>query len=78
MASTRAITDTIATLPLRINPQRIGYLKFILEGYDGMALVTTVNAKEGQIIIRYPTSFHHDLAAIIADVAPQIFRANVH
>lgn len=57
----------LATLPLRIVPQRIGYLKFILEGYDGMALVTTKNASDGEIVIRYPPSFHVDLIAIIHD-----------
>lgn len=65
---------TIATLPLRIDPRRIGYFKFILEGYDGMALVTTINAKEGTIIIRYPSFFHDDLLSIIDDVTPLIFQ----
>ena len=66
----------MATLPLRIDPRRIGYFKFILEGYDGMALVTTINAKEGAIIVRYPSFFHDDLLAIIDDVAPLIFKPN--
>jgi hypothetical protein len=65
---------TIATFTLQIDPKRIGYLKFILEGYDGMALVTTINAKEGAIIIRYPSFFHDDLMAIIGDVAPLILK----
>jgi len=64
----------ISILTLRIDPQRIGYLKFILEGYDNMALVTTINAKEGIVIIRYPTTFHNDLSAIISDVSSRIFQ----
>ena len=63
---------TIATLPLRIDPTRIGYFKFILEGYDGMDLVTTINAKEGDIIIRYPSFFYDDLLSIIEDVSSLI------
>ena len=62
----------IHTLPLCIVPQRIGYFKFILEGYDGMALVTTIDAKEGRIVVRYVSSFYHDLMAIIQDVSPLI------
>ncbi len=66
----------INSLPLRIDPRRIGYLKFILEGYDGMALVTTINAKDGDIVIRYPASFHSELTAIIKDVSLLIFEAH--
>ena len=66
-------TCTIAALPLRIDPKRIGFLKFILEGYDGMALVTTIDAKAGDVIIRYPSFFHDDLLAIIDDLAAKIF-----
>lgn len=69
-------STAISTLPLRIDPQRIGYLKFILEGYDNMALVTTVNAKEGHVSIRYPATFYNDLSAIIADVSSFIFQGH--
>jgi len=68
------VTCTIATLPLQIDPRRIGYFKFILEGYDGMALVTTINAKEGDIIVRYPSFFYEDLLSIIDDVSSLIFK----
>ncbi len=68
------LSTMIATLPLQIDPRRIGYLKFILEGYDGMALVTTINAKAGDIIIRYPSFFHDDLLAIIDDESSRIFK----
>lgn len=67
-------STAISTLPLRIAPQQIGYFKFILEGYDNMALVTTIDAKEGIVIIRYPATFHNDLSAIISDVSSLIFQ----
>ena len=70
------VNCTIATLPLQIDPKRIGYFKFILEGYDGMALVTTINAKNGDIIIRYPSFFYDDLLCIIEDVSPLIFKSH--
>jgi len=66
----------LATLPLRIDPRRIAFLKCILEGYDGMALMSTVNAKDGDILIRYPPFFHDDLLAIIDDVALRLFPAH--
>lgn len=61
------------TLLLQIPPHRIGFIKFILEGYDGMALVSTIDAKSGSIIIRYPLPFHDDLVAIIANLSPLLF-----
>lgn len=66
------LSTELSTLPLRIDPRRIGYLKFILEGYDGMAQVTTVDAKEGRITIRYPSLFHDGLMAVIDDLSPRI------
>lgn len=67
---------TITTLPLQIDPKRIGYFKFILEGYDGMALVTTIDAKKGSIMVRYPLFFHDDLLSIIKDVSSRIFNSH--
>jgi hypothetical protein len=67
-----ALPAELSTLPLRIDPRQIGYLKFILEGYDNMALVTTIDSKEGLIIIRYSSTFHGDLMAIIEDLSPLI------
>jgi hypothetical protein len=71
-----ASLSELATLPLRIDCRRIGYLKFILEGYDNMALVTTLNAREGMIVLRYPPSFHDELLAIIDDLSPLIFQSD--
>lgn len=62
----------LRTLTLRIDPRRIGYLRFLLEGYDGMALLTTLNAKEGRVMIRYPSAFHDDLTALLDDVAARL------
>jgi len=33
----------------RIDRREISFLRFILEAYDGIAVVTTINAKEGLI-----------------------------
>ena len=38
-------------LYLRIRPEKISWLKFILEGYDGLAVLSTVNAKSGLVKI---------------------------
>jgi len=33
----------------RIDRREISFLRFILEAYDGIAVVTTINAKEGLV-----------------------------
>ncbi len=55
----------LATLTLRVPRQQIGFLRFILEGYDNMALMTTVDPQRGWVLIHYPPSFHDDLTAIL-------------
>lgn len=37
-----------------MNPSRIAFLRFILEGYDGLALLSTENAHSGEIVVRFP------------------------
>ncbi len=34
---------------LLIRPERIGWLRFILEGYDGLAVLTTISAEKGLV-----------------------------
>ncbi len=38
---------------LRIRPHRIHFLKFILEAYEGLAVLSVFRPKEGLIYIRF-------------------------
>ena len=38
----------------RVDRRKIGYMKFIFEGYDGIANLTTLNADLGIISINIP------------------------
>lgn len=33
----------------RVDKQKIGFIRFVFEGYDGIANATTIEAKEGHI-----------------------------
>lgn len=46
--------ENCVRLELTINSSRIAFWKFILEGYDGLAVLSTLNAKEGHILLRFP------------------------
>ena len=61
-------------LRLEITPDRIHFLKFILEGYDGLALLSTVDAGQGIVEIRYPPEIESDLKKILQSIGPQIIK----
>ena len=57
-------------LHVSINPERIYFLKFILEGYDGLAIQSTIDAKSGIVEIRYPPEMENDLQLLLAELKP--------
>ena len=61
-------------LRYRISPERIHFLKFILEGYDGLALLSTENAEQGLVTIRYPPEIESDLKNLLKSIEPQIIK----
>ena len=61
-------------LRLRISPERIHFLKFILEGYDGLALLSTENSGQGLVEIRYPPEIESDLKELLQSIEPQIIK----
>ncbi len=54
---------------LNIVPSRYYYLKFILEGYDGLCLLSTVPGKKGCVCIRTPQESIKVLFDLLADIA---------
>lgn len=59
-------------LYLRIDPCRIHYLKFLLEGYDGLAVLSTIDVRSGLVLIRYPIHSQTVLFALLSDLATDI------
>ena len=57
---------------LRINPRRIYFLKFLLEGYDGMAILSTVDARQGVVMVRFPREASTLLFDLLADLSAKI------
>ena len=52
-------------LQCTVPSSKIGYLKFLLEGYDGMTTLSTIDNREGTILIRYAICFEQQLLAIL-------------
>lgn len=64
-------------LQIRIGPDRIHFLRFILEGYDGLAQLTTVNAKLGLVELRYFPGEKETVLQLVDNLALVIHQENV-
>ena len=61
------ILDTIKKY-LRIDRREICFLKFILEAYDGIASLTTVNSDLGVVRLHIPPGCSEDVEIILQDL----------
>ena len=59
---------------LRIPPDRIHYLKFILEGHDNLATLSTVDARQGLVKISYTPEVEEDLTQLLTEIASDIVK----
>ncbi len=61
-------------MQLEISPNRIHFLKFILEGYDNLAIMSTVDVRQGLVEIRYPPEVKKDLTDLLTEIASDIVK----
>jgi hypothetical protein len=57
-------------LYLGIAPGRFHFLKSILEGYDGLATLSSVDGKIGTVRLRYPAESEALLFELLSALAP--------
>lgn len=55
-------------IELQIAPERIGFLKFILEGYDGMAVLSTIDSETGRVLLRFPPEAKTDIEGLLTSL----------
>lgn len=58
----------------RISPQRFHYLKFIIEGYDNLAVVSSISGRHGIVRLRCSQECLVELIGLMADIAASIKR----
>lgn len=51
---------------LRLRPRDIDFLNKIMEGYDGLGIVSTVDREEGLVVIRVTPDTRNDVLGIIS------------
>ena len=57
---------------LKIHPRDIAYIQFILEGYEGLATISTVDPHEARIDFSIMPDFVIEVDQIIADLGRNI------
>ena len=63
---------SIKTLSLEITPSMVYFLRFILEGYDNMFVLTTVDKEKGLVEIQYCESARQQLERILEEIGGEI------
>ena len=53
---------------LRLDPKRINFLNQIMEGYEYLGAVTTLNRSAGIVIIRATPDTSHEVREILANL----------
>jgi hypothetical protein len=56
----------------RVAREAIAYLKFILEGYQGLAVLKTLDARQGLVSVHIAPGAEKDIALILDDLAGEI------
>ena len=56
----------------QVDKREISFLKFIFEAYDGIAILTTIDAKSGKIVLKIPPGCEADAEALMADMNKSI------
>lgn len=48
------------------------YMKFVLEAYEGLSTMSTVDGKRGIVKVNYPVPFRDDLAGLMEGISREI------
>jgi hypothetical protein len=68
--------DTISLI-IQIPPQEIAYLSFIIESYEGVAVVRTIDPRAGLVELMVSPHFQVEMDAVLADLAREFPVQNV-
>ena len=56
----------------RIDRREISFLKYILEAYDGLAVLTTVDSEKGIIVVNIAPGCEADVEMILQDLKKNV------
>ncbi len=64
--------DSLEKVYLKIRTNKFYYLKFILEGYDGLAILSSSGIQKDIVMLRYPVEQRSTLFPLLASIAKDI------
>ena len=64
-----AMASSLASCRIRIDPEQIYFLKFILEGYDNLTIMSTVDRIDGVMELKYPLDLEEDVKGVLQSMA---------
>ena len=59
-------------LRLTVDRDKIAWLKFLLESYEGLALITTLDAASGKVLLRVGSGAEKDVAVLLEAIGDDI------
>ena len=72
MCNTQNTQTSLHLLYLRISPGKFHFLKFIIEAYDNIAILSSVDNREGIVVLRYSEGHKNELFALLSSIATKI------
>ena len=72
VAPTGVLHDSMQTFYLRVRPDRIALFCFLLEGYDGLAVLSTMDAKQGLVRLIVPESRYTELWLLLFAICEEL------
>jgi len=61
-----------STLTYRVDRREIAFLRFVIEGYDGIAVLSTLDAREGIVVLHVAPGCEDTIETIMADLSKEI------
>ena len=56
----------------RVDSRDISFFRFVLEGYDGLAVLTTLDAREGKVVLAVAPGCEQDVSDIVSGLKNQM------
>lgn len=71
------IEDRLVDVYFIIDPGRFHFLKFILEGYDNFAILSSIKGKEGIVRVKTSRESFNDVMILISAIASVIKKPSI-
>jgi len=65
------------TVCYRLEPTQIHFLKFVLEGYEGLGVLTTLDAERGVVRLSLAPGCEAELGALMGELARELHQLHL-